>query len=198
MFLLPQLLRAAQQGRGQVRRILTLPLLGEKIVKAILTLALAGVSLLGVSATPAQSPQQAASTHSQRYESAGQQRQIENVLKNYEHSLNAGDVEGVVRLYTDDAVLLPPNAPSAVGGEAVRAAYTGIFQAIHLDLTFTIAEVKVMAPDWAFIRSDSTGSITILANGAQIPSSNHELFVLHKTQGRWKFARYSFSSTLPA
>ena len=38
----------------------------------------------------------------------------------------------------------------------------------------------------------------ILANGAQILRSNHELFVLHKTQGGWKLARYSFSSVLPA
>ena len=123
---------------------------------------------------------------------------IKAVLESYEQALDAGDVQGVVKLYSDDAVLLPPNAPSAVGIDAVRATYTGIFQAIHIDLTFEIAEVKVVSPDWAFLRSNSKGSITILAKGAQIPSSNHELFVLHKTHGHWKLARYSFSSVLPA
>jgi uncharacterized protein (TIGR02246 family) len=103
-----------------------------------------------------------------------------------------------VQLYTDDAVLLAPGAPSAVGINAVRAAYTGIFQAIDIDLTFKIAEVKVVSPDWAFLRSTSNGVVTILANGAQISSSNQELFVLHKSQGRWKIARYSFSSVLPS
>jgi hypothetical protein len=58
--------------------------------------------------------------------------------------------------------------------------------------------VNVVAPNWAFLRSTSNGVVTNLANGAQIPSSNHELFVLHKSQGRWKIARYSFSSVLPA
>ena len=120
------------------------------------------------------------------------------VLKSYERSLNASDVAGVVQLYTDDAVLLAPGAPSAVGNNAVRAAYTGIFQAIDIDLTFEIAEVRVVSPDWAFLRSTSNGTITILANGVQAPSSNQELFVLHKSQGRWKFARYSFSSVLPS
>ena len=104
----------------------------------------------------------------------------------------------IVKLYTDDAVVLPPNMPSAVGLEAVRETYTGIFQAIDLDLTFEIAEVKVVAPDWAFLRSTSTGTIKILANGAEVPSSNHELFVLHRVRGQWKLARYSFSSVLPA
>ena len=65
-------------------------------------------------------------------------------------------------------------------------------------LTFEIAEVNVVSSNWAFLRSTSNGSITILASGAQIPSSNHELFVLHKSQGSWKLARYSFSSVLPS
>jgi uncharacterized protein (TIGR02246 family) len=123
---------------------------------------------------------------------------ITGLLTNYEHALNASDVEGVARLYTDDAVLLGPGAPSAVGINAVRAAYTGIFQAIDIDLTFKSAEVNVVSSEWAFLRSTSTGVATVLANGAQTPSSNQELFVLHKSYGRWKIARYSFSSVLPS
>jgi ketosteroid isomerase-like protein len=93
---------------------------------------------------------------------------------------------------------MAPNAPAAVGADAVRAAYTGIFQTIDIDLTFEVAEVTVVSPDWAFLRSTSTGSVVILANGAHAPSSNQELFVLQKVQGCWKLARYSFSSVLPA
>ena len=85
-----------------------------------------------------------------------------------------------------------------MGINAVRAAYAGIFRAIDIDLTFEVAEVKVVSPDWAFLRSTSKGVVNILATGAQAPSSNQELFVLHKSQGRWKIARYSFSSTLPS
>ena len=120
------------------------------------------------------------------------------MLKSYERALNAGDVEGVVQLFTDDAAVLAPNAPSAVGIDAVRATYTGIFEAIDIDLTFDIAEVNAVSPDWAFLRSTSHGTVTNRANGAQIPGRTQELFVLHKSQGRWKLARYSFSSTLPA
>ena len=170
------------------------------MLKTYLVLAIIGVLLLSASAAGAQSPQQPRSLDSDEHHLSDAQSRaaIKAVLNSYEQALNASDVQGVVKLYTDDAVLLPPNAPSAVGIDAVRATYTGIFQAIDIDLTFEIAEVKVVSPDWAFLRSTSKGSITILAKGAQIPSSNHELFVLHKTQGRWKLARYSFSSVLPA
>jgi uncharacterized protein (TIGR02246 family) len=123
--------------------------------------------------------------------------EIVGVLKSYERALNAGDVAGVVRLYTDDAVLLPPGAPTAVGIDAVRATYVGIFQALRLDLTFEVAEVNVVSSEWAFLRSASTGSVTTLTDGTQLPSSNHELFVLRKSHGCWKLARYAFSSALP-
>jgi uncharacterized protein (TIGR02246 family) len=139
------------------------------------------------------------STSPQRARFEAQQcAEIEAVLNSYERALNASDVAGIVRLYTDDAVVLAPGAPSAVGSDAVRAAYTGIFQTIDIDLTFEIAEVKVVSPDWAFLRSTSHGVATILATGAQVPSSNQELFVLRASQGRWQLARYSFSSVLPS
>src|SRR3989454_11201401 len=161
-------------------------------MKTYLALAIAGLSLQAVSAAQAQSPQQPPSYQFEAEQRAG----IEEVLKSYERSLNASDVAGVVQLYTDDAVLLAPEAPSAVGIEAVRNAYTGIFQAIALNITFEIAEVKLLSPEWAFLRSNSKGVVKILANGAQVPGGSQELFVLHKSQGRWKIARYSFSSGL--
>jgi uncharacterized protein (TIGR02246 family) len=123
---------------------------------------------------------------------------IQNVLKQYEQSLNASDVGGVVKLYTDDAVLMAPGAPSAVGIQAVENAYTGTFHAIRLNINFQAAELELLSPDWAFLRTTSTGQITIVANGAVVPEGNQELFLLRKAHGHWKIARYSFSSFLPA
>jgi uncharacterized protein (TIGR02246 family) len=169
-------------------------------MKTYLAVLIACFALPSISAARDQSSQRPGSPHSQQphQPAARPNAAIEAVLRSYERSLNASDVEGVAKLYTDDGVLLAPNAPAAVGIKAVRAAYTATFKAIELDLTFKIAEVTVVSPGWAFLRSTSHGVVTILANGAQMPSSNHELFVLHKTQGRWKLARYSFASAVPA
>lgn len=157
-----------------------------------------GAAAIGTLVPAAPAEAHTSDARRQNRSEAQQCAEIADVLKNYERSLNAGDVAGVVRLYTDDAVFLPPQAPTAVGIDAVRATYTGLFQTLRLDLAFEIAEVNVVAPDWAFLRSSSTGTATVLANGTQVPSSNHELFVLQRTHGRWKLARYSFSSVLPA
>ena len=123
--------------------------------------------------------------------------QIEAVLKGYEQVLNAGDVAGVLKLYTKDGVFMAQHNPSAVGIQQVEAAYTGAFQAIDLNVEFDIIEVEVIADDWAFARTNSSGTTTINATGDQIPEGNQELFVLQKIGGDWKIARYAFSTTNP-
>ncbi len=129
---------------------------------------------------------------------ASDQQNIHAVLKAYEQVLNASDVAGVLKLYTEDGVFMSPNYPSAVGIQQVEAAYTGAFQAIDLNVEFDIVEVAVISDDWAFARTNSTGTITINATGDKFPEGNQELFVFQKTDdGDWKIARYSFSSTNP-
>ena len=123
---------------------------------------------------------------------------IHAVIKNYEQVLNASDVTGIVKLYTEDGVFMPQHNPSAVGIEAVKAAYEGAFEAIDLNIAFDIIEIEVVADNWAFARTHSTGSTTINATGDQVPGGNQELFVFQKTEdGRWKIARYSYSTTNP-
>ncbi len=122
---------------------------------------------------------------------------IEAALKGYEQVLNASDVDGVLKLYTEDGVFMSPNNPSAIGIDQVEAAYTGAFQAIDLNVEFDIVEVEVISDDFAFARTNSTGTVTINATGDKFPEGNQELFVLQKIDGDWKIARYSFSTTNP-
>ena len=125
-----------------------------------------------------------------------QRAEIEQLLNKYERALNSGDVQAAVQLYTDDGVLMAPEHPSAVGAKVLQQAYTGIFQAIALNIKFQIAETRLLSPQWALLRTTSSGVVKILANGAEVPGSNQELFLLRKTDGQWKIARYSFSSTV--
>ena len=125
------------------------------------------------------------------------QENIHAVLKAYEQVLNASDVNGVVRLYTEDSVFMAQHNPSAVGIQQVEAAYTAVFQAIDLNVEFDIVEVEVIADDWPFARTNSSGTTTINATGDQIPEGNQELFVLQKIDGDWKIARYAFSTINP-
>ena len=91
-----------------------------------------------------------------------------------------------------------PNSPSVVGIQQIEAAYIGVFQEVDLKIKYDIVEIEVMSRDWAFVRSNSAGTVAINATGEKYPGGNQELFVLHKTDDvDWKIARYSFSTTDP-
>jgi uncharacterized protein (TIGR02246 family) len=123
---------------------------------------------------------------------------IAAVLANYQDALGRSDADAVAELFTSDGVLMAQESPSAVGIDAVRQAYGALFGAIALDIRFEIAEVRPLAPEWAFARTTSTGTIEVKATGARLPEANQELFIFQKVDGAWKIARYCFSTTLPA
>ena len=164
-------------------------------MKTYLAIAAACLALQVLVPTAQAQQPQGASAKSHAADSR-QRAQIEQLLNKYEQALNTSDVNAAVQLYTDDGVFMAPENPTAVGTKVLREAYAGVFQAIAIKLKFQIAETKLLSPEWALLRTTSTGVVKILANGAEVPGSNQELFLLRKTNGQWKIARYSFSSVL--
>lgn len=119
---------------------------------------------------------------------------IEKLLFSYRDALNTSDVNKVLPLYTTDGVFMPSNAPSAIGQEQVKAAYEFVFSQIQLNIEFFIDEIVVNG-DYAFARTASKGTTLIHANKQTVAEENRELFVLQKTAGQWKIARYMFNKT---
>jgi uncharacterized protein (TIGR02246 family) len=123
---------------------------------------------------------------------------ITSVLSAYETALNASDIEAIRRLYTEDVVLMRPFRQSVVGKAALGQSNVAGPRVSKLNIKFKIAEIVEMAPDWAFARTNSAGTITVDATGATSPEANQELFIFRKdADGAWKIARYSFSPTIP-
>jgi uncharacterized protein (TIGR02246 family) len=123
---------------------------------------------------------------------------IRNVMSSYESALNASSTQAAMPLYAEDGVFMAPNNQSAVGKASVRQAYDAVFKAITLGVNFAIAELVVMSPQWAFVRTNSTGTQKINATGVTSAEANQELFILKKgDDGQWRIARYSFSTTNP-
>ena len=123
---------------------------------------------------------------------------IGSVMSSYEAALNASNTEAVMPLYAEDGVFMAPNNQSAVGKAAVRRAYDAVVKAIMLKVKFTIAELVVISPQWAFVRTNSAGTQKVNATGATSAEANQELFIFKKSDdGRWQIARYSFSTTNP-
>ena len=123
-----------------------------------------------------------------------EKQKIEKLLSLYKKSLNTSDAKLAQSLYTKDGVFMPTEAPSGVGSEGILKSYEFVFSQIQLNIEFFIEEIKVEG-NMAFAVTSSKGSVKILANGAEAPEANRELFVFEKVDGEWKIARYMFNKT---
>jgi uncharacterized protein (TIGR02246 family) len=123
---------------------------------------------------------------------------VAEVLAAYSVALNASETNAVMPLYVEDGVFMPPCSASAVGAGAVRKAYDAVFKTIKLTVKFNVAEIVEMSPEWVFARTNSAGTTLNHATGATSAEANQELFIFRKDRGgKFKIARYSFSTTNP-
>lgn len=155
-------------------------------------LTLTAVLLLLVAACQNKTENQSNISNQNTMEQTAEKTAIEKLLFSYRDALNTSDVNKVLPLYTNDGVFMPSNAPSAIGQEQVKVAYEFVFSQIQLNIEFYIDEIVVNG-DYAFARTTSKGTTLIHANKQTVAEENRELFVLQKTNGQWKIARYMFN-----
>jgi uncharacterized protein (TIGR02246 family) len=123
---------------------------------------------------------------------------IKETMAAYNAALNGGQTAAVLPLYTNDGVFMPPYSESAIGKAAVEKAYDKVFDELKFHVKFTVAELVVMAPTWAYVRTNSAGTTDHRSTGKTTAEANQELFVFAKgDDGKWRIARYSFSPTNP-
>jgi len=109
---------------------------------------------------------------------------------------NAGDVDRIVALYAEDAIMMPPGAPAATGHAAMRAF-----------LTADIANAKA-AGVTLFDGESSTGvsgnigwhsgSYTVKNAAGETVDSGSYLETCRKTDGKWLIIRDLWNSDRPA
>lgn len=106
------------------------------------------------------------------------------------------DFDTLIRLYTDDAIVLPPNGPKAQGRAAVLD-WMKAFPAIT-DANLTIEEIDGYG-DLAFVRG--AYFMTIVPDGTGEPIQDRGKFIeirRKQADGSWLMARDIFNSDLPA
>jgi uncharacterized protein (TIGR02246 family) len=108
---------------------------------------------------------------------------------------NAGDVEKIVAMYTEDAVLMPPHAPVATGHAAIRSFLTtdtAAAKTAGVKLVPGTATAGVVgAMGW------ESGSYTIVdASGATVDSGSY-MSVARKSNGKWSYIRDPYNSDRP-
>lgn len=117
---------------------------------------------------------------------------IRLLLESYQQALNDSATNRIVSLYTDDGIFMPSKKPTAVGSEQVRLAYQHVFKALDLNVKFHIDEIEHHG-EIAFVRTTSDGEIKLLEKNITIKNNSREVFILKRTDSKWKIYRYMFN-----
>ena len=107
--------------------------------------------------------------------------------------LNNEEIGKISTLYSEQAIFMPPDVPAIKGVEEIVLTYEYLFSQFNFELEFDIKEV-VIAENFAYVLSNSEGTITLESSGTEETSKNQEIFILIKEGDDWKISRYMFNS----
>jgi ketosteroid isomerase-like protein len=122
---------------------------------------------------------------------------IRNLDAQWSKTAGAHDLDGIVSYYSDDAILLPPNAPAATNKQSIRASWAE-FAEPGVSLSWEASKVEVSeSGDLAY----STGTYTLAMKNSQgKPIADKGKFMeVWKKQpdGGWKAVADIYNSDLP-
>lgn len=111
------------------------------------------------------------------------------VGEDYDKAMAAGDVSAKMRLYTADAVLMPPEGPVVSGQDAIRLWHASFFKKGTSPGVSKVDEVQVFG-EWGFARGTFAGTVTQRPGASPTSVSEKWLVVVRRQgDGSWKIAR---------
>jgi ketosteroid isomerase-like protein len=121
-------------------------------------------------------------------------KSISDVSMQVVESWNKGDYEGFMELIDDEAILLPQNAPSIVGIEAIKSLYSNSFENFTFIVKESIEEITVSG-DYGYVLGNWVGSMNPVDGSDPINFNNKTLDIFKKQpDGSWLMYRVMYSS----
>ena len=113
-------------------------------------------------------------------------------------AINAADLAGVLAVWDDDGVLMPPHHPSVRGRSDVERYFRQLFEQTRFTFSFTSSQIHVSG-DTAFERVEYAASARPAQGGSEVRDVGKGLHVYRRQpNGSWKLAMDIWNSDTPA
>ena len=123
---------------------------------------------------------------------------VNEIWDRYTSSLNAGDLDAWMSVWSDDGIQMPPGEAPLVGRGAIRARNRPLLDQFAYDMRITNEEVGV-AGGWAFTRGRYSVTLTPKAGGESTSIDGKYMTILQRQpDGSWKIHRDIFNSNVSA
>lgn len=111
----------------------------------------------------------------------------------WEAAYNAADVDALLALYTDDAVIMAPDMPTVVGKDALRA-----INRAYMDLGLVLSEVPVVDAHGIFGNEAwGAGSYRFFDADGNLLAEGKYLVLYRLEDGMWRIARHMWNNDHP-
>jgi uncharacterized protein (TIGR02246 family) len=108
----------------------------------------------------------------------------------YIDAYNSANVDGLVALYTADALRLPPQQPIQSGRAEIRRAFQELFEQSEAHITIQVVETRSAGKDLAFARGVYATVIQSRSGGPAVETVGKWMDVLERGEdGIWRIAR---------
>ena len=115
--------------------------------------------------------------------------EIKKLRDHYDKALNDGDTAGLTNLFTEDAVMMPPDENLVVGKEQLFIRHNKLFKQLSLQHSLQSDE-SVVCGDWGFDRGTYAMTLTSRTTSRQKEETGKYLMLYRKERnGQWLIAR---------
>lgn len=115
---------------------------------------------------------------------------VETLCESYAAAVNASDSDAYSKLFTQDAVRMPPGQPLEYGREQIRAGEQADYDVARLEVRSTPGEALRVADDWIYAIAHVEGTATAHADGAESSFRATKTWLLQRQPARdWLIAR---------
>ena len=128
---------------------------------------------------------------------AAEVRAIHAVDAVWVKACNRGDVDTMVGLYDEHAVLLPPGAPAAKGRAAIRAFFTKMVTTAGMEGLVFLLDTRSSGGGAYGAFGWSSGSYVLKDKTDRVVDTGKYLSVSSKKHGKWLYVRDTWNSDGP-
>ncbi len=122
---------------------------------------------------------------------------IDALRSSFATAMSAGDVDGMMVNYAEDALEMPPNEPDLRGKDAIRARHQANLDQYEYVLENPAVEIVVNG-DWAILRGTYVISLTPKADGEPIQDTGKYIVTWRRQpDGSWRVAHEIWNSDNP-
>lgn len=125
--------------------------------------------------------------------SAADVEQLTQLREEYVQAENAGDVAGILRTFSDDIVMMPPESPPVTGLEAAEGFLEDFLEAFTVDIELESEDIVVqgdLAYDWGTV----SGTLEPAGGQPQSVSNTYLLVYERESDGAWKQSKHIWNA----